>query len=401
MITAAKRWILVTLFLTVVVNSLNAREWKSADGTKTFHGQLISYSPPDVTVSLKDGTRMKFNERLLSKQDKRYCYLANRVLSNSYPNIPFKVLQVLDYGMLVNEQPAQNPYYTNEFMMIWGDFKNDIADNETYNGDIYWAGSYTYKDAKGYERTIRSFAPTLDEAVALWEYRLSPSDENSGKRRTPKLTKESLSSSGTAFAVTSNGHVVTNAHVVDGAQKISVRVGDEFVVAKLVAIDHQNDLAVLKVDAATIPIKIGAGDSVKLGDDIAVGGFPNPEIQGTSIKLTRGVISGMKGMQDDIRHYQIDAAIQPGNSGGPLLSMSQSVVGVVNARLNDTSVALATGSLPQNVNYAIKVDYLMPLLRSVEGLTEQVAKETYASDLSIGQCLERSAYLVVCKLESE
>ncbi|OYW76169.1 MAG: hypothetical protein B7Z37_10065 [Verrucomicrobia bacterium 12-59-8] len=396
MIPAAMRLILATLFLSVV-HGLNAREWKSTDGTKTFQGQLISYRPPEVTVILKNGTHMSFNEKLLSKADKRYCVLANRVLSNSFPSIPFKVIQVLDDGMLVNELPTNNPYYSNEFMMIWGDFKHDVADNELYRGDIYWAGSYTYTDGKGYERTVRSFASSLDDAVAIWEYRLSPSE----KGRTPKLTKEILSSSGSGFAVTSIGHVVTNAHVVDGAQKISVRLGDKLVAAKLVAIDQQNDLAVIKVDGATLPLKVGETDAVRLGDEITVGGFPNPDMQGTSLKLTRGVISGMKGAHDDVRHYQIDAAIQPGNSGGPLLSTGRSVVGVVNARLNDSAVVLATGSIPQNVNYAIKTDYLMPLIRGVDGLTEQIAKETYPQELSIGQCLERSAYQIICDLSPE
>ncbi len=391
------RLILVALFLTVAVHGLNAREWKSTDGSRTFQGQLISYRPPEVTVVLKNGTRMSFKENLLSQADKRYCFLANRVLSNSFPRIPFKVVQVLDEGMLVNELPTNNPYYSNEFMMIWGEFKNDVADNETYQGDIYWAGSYTYTSAKGYDRTIRSFASSLDDAVAIWEYRLSPSE----KGRTSKLTKEVLTSSGSGFAVTSIGHVITNAHVVDGAQKISVLIGDKLVAAKLVAIDQQNDLAVLKVDGTTLPLKIGETDSVRLGDEITVGGFPNPEMQGTSLKLTRGVISGMKGARDDVRHYQIDAAVQPGNSGGPLLSTGRSVVGVVNARLNDSAVVLATGSIPQNVNYAIKTDYLIPLIRGVDGLNDQIAKETYPQELSIGECLERSAYQVICELSPE
>ncbi len=396
------RLISIILFLTAAVHGLNAREWKSADGTKTFKGHLASYLPPKVTVILEDKTRMTFNESLLSEADQRYCYLANRVLSKSFSSIPYKVLQVLDEGLLVNELPTNNPNYSNEFMMIWGKFKNSVADNEAYRRDLYWAGSYTYKSVEGYDRTIRSFATSLDKAVAIWEYRLSPPDKDSEKGGSSKLTKESLTASGTGFAVTSIGHVVTNAHVVDGAQKISVRVGEKLFDAKLVAIDHQNDLAVLKLDAPTLPLKIGAGDPVSLGDEVSVGGFPNPSIQGSSLKLTRGVISGMKGIQDDIRHYQIDAAIQPGNSGGPLLrSSSRSVVGVVNARLNDSAVALATGSLPQNVNYAIKIDYLLPLLRSVEGFAEQVAKETYSSDVSIGQCLESSTYLIVCQLDAK
>lgn len=71
------------------------------------------------------------------------------------------------------------------------------------------------------------------------------------------------------------------------------------------------------------------------------------------------------------------------------------------SRLNDSAVALATGSLPQNVNYAIKIDYLIPLLRSVEGFADQLAKETYPSEVSIGQCLESSTYLILCQLNAK
>lgn len=385
-------------FAIVCFCAAQAREWKSSNGTRTFDGQLVEYQPPNVTVYRKDGQRITFSENLLSAEDRRYCALASRVLSNSYPKIPYQVIQVLDYGLICIELQQGNRYYSGETLFIWGNFRDSVAEKDVFRHDIYWAGSYSYTSVNGVDRTIRSFTVSLDHAVTIWEYRLAPPDPRKRGDKSPKLTKENLSSSGTGFAVSCDGHIVTNAHVVEGATSIQVRIGDKMTEAKVIATDAQNDLAILKVIAETIPLRISDTTTPKLGDEVTVGGFPNPDIQGTSLKLTRGVISGMKGMQDDIRHFQIDAAVQPGNSGGPLMSATGEVVGVVNARLNDSAVALATGALPQNVNYAIKVDYLLPLLRSVEGFTEALNNSTSSTSATVGERLQQSTYFIQCEL---
>jgi S1-C subfamily serine protease len=70
----------------------------------------------------------------------------------------------------------------------------------------------------------------------------------------------------------------------------------------------------------------------------------------------------LSGIQDDIRFLQIDVPIQPGNSGGPLLDRRGNVVGVVTATLNQVTALRASGALPQNVNYAVKSDYVIPIV---------------------------------------
>ena len=400
------RW-LNALLLLLAFTAANAREWRSSDGTRTFQGQIIEYLPPSVTVVKPDGQRITFNENLLSQADRRYCALANRVLEHSYAKIPFTVFQVLSYGILCQELNDQNPYFSDETMFIWGDFKDTVAENEAFRSNIYWAGSYSYTTVDGNERTIRSFALSLDEAVAIWEYRLSPPQEDRGNERTvenrgskDKPRTETMASSGTGFAITDTGYIVTNAHVIAGARKTTILIHDQAVPAKVVVTDEQNDLAILKVEVETHALPIGLTDVVGLGDPIMVGGYPNPDIQGISIKLTRGVISGMKGIQDDIRHFQIDAAVQPGNSGGPLLNANGTVVGIVNARLNDSAVALATGTIPQNVNYAIKVDYLVPLIRNVSGLMDNISTKASprASGQGLGTLFESSTYLILSEI---
>ena len=89
-----------------------------------------------------------------------------------------------------------------------------------------------------------------------------------------------------------------------------------------------------------------------------------PSLQGIDPKVTKGVISGVKGIGNDDTKYQIDAAIQPGNSGGPLCDSGGRLVGVIVETLSSTYVLRTKGIVPQNVNYAIKASELATFLRS-------------------------------------
>ncbi|MHB2169806.1 trypsin-like peptidase domain-containing protein [Alsobacter sp. R-9] len=161
-------------------------------------------------------------------------------------------------------------------------------------------------------------------------------------------------STGTAFFVTGEGHALTNHHVVDGCTMITVSLGTEGPrPARVVARDTTNDLAVLKVDtrpAAIAPLRSG----IRLGDGVAVFGFPLTGLLTTSGNFTLGNVTALAGIRDDSRMLQISAPVQPGNSGGPLLDETGAVVGVVVAKLNALKLAAATDDLAQNVNFAIK-----------------------------------------------
>lgn len=181
----------------------------------------------------------------------------------------------------------------------------------------------------------------------------------------PKKTRaEKGFSTGTAFYVSRNGHLVTNWHVIDGAESLLVLGSDGGArEAVLVSSDPSNDVALIKVDGTAVPLPVSNDGQLEKGEEVFTLGYPLVQLQGQEQKATFGRVNSLSGLQGDIRFVQIDVPIQPGNSGGPLVNRRGEVVGVVTATL-DQLVALQTaGSLPQNVNYAVKSDYVVPLLR--------------------------------------
>jgi S1-C subfamily serine protease len=174
-----------------------------------------------------------------------------------------------------------------------------------------------------------------------------------------------VKSSGTGFIITRDGYILTCQHVIDGASKIKVAAGNDLYPARVISKDKNNDLALLKITGDFTPLAFAPERSAKLGQETFTLGFPNPELQGVSPKLTKGGISSLTGVQDDVRLYQISVPVQPGNSGGPLLDNNGNVTGVIVAMLDAATVFKLSGSLPQNVNYALKSSYALSLLDTV------------------------------------
>jgi S1-C subfamily serine protease len=171
---------------------------------------------------------------------------------------------------------------------------------------------------------------------------------------------------GSGVFVTQQGHLLTAAHVVENAANVKAQVNEEVVEAEILAIDHPNDVALLKVNAKVDAAPVRSSAGVELGNDVFTIGFPNLLLQGTEPKFTEGTISSTSGMRDDPRQFQVSVQVQPGNSGGALFDEYGNVIGLVVARLDDEATSQLTGSLPQNVNYAVKSSYALPLLESLK-----------------------------------
>ena len=171
---------------------------------------------------------------------------------------------------------------------------------------------------------------------------------------------DSGGAAGTGFVIDSDGVVVTNNHVVEGASEIRLVFSDGTERdAEVLGTDPRSDLAVLKVDAsglATVPL--GDSDSVQVGDDVVAIG--NALALEGGLSVTRGIISGLHrevetesgGVLPDL--IQTDAAINPGNSGGPLVDAAGRVIGI--------NTAIANPSFAENVGFAIPIAIAMPIV---------------------------------------
>ncbi|MCA6110398.1 S1C family serine protease [Bradyrhizobium cenepequi] len=179
---------------------------------------------------------------------------------------------------------------------------------------------------------------------------------------TPRQGK-AVGQTGTGIVISSNGHVVTNHHVVHGCGEITGNLtGEAPVKLRLVSSDETNDLALLQAPTPFKEAAVIRENSVQTGDAVIAIGFPFHGLLTSDFTVTTGIVSSLSGIFNDTRHLQISAAVQPGNSGGPLLDSTGALVGVVAAKLNALKVARATGNIPENINFAIKTGALRDFL---------------------------------------
>lgn len=186
------------------------------------------------------------------------------------------------------------------------------------------------------------------------------------KTSNPLSTEIRPKGSGSGAIISNQGHILTAAHVVKGATSVVVFTSQGKKTAQILRIDEPNDLAILKIpDGSYSFLPVAPSSKMRLGQSVSTIGFPNIGLQGFSPKVTKGEISSINGFTDDPREWQISVPVQPGNSGGPLLDDQGNIVGVVLSRLAPKEGK--TGGIPQNVNYAIKSAYALPLLESYMG----------------------------------
>ena len=165
--------------------------------------------------------------------------------------------------------------------------------------------------------------------------------------------------SGSGFVVSSDGYILTNNHVVEGAEQVTVRLLDrrEFK-AKVVGTDPNTDVAVLKIDAKGLPpVALGNSEDARVGEWVLAIG--NPLGEGLTFTVTSGIVSakgralnGLPGRgQGSIQDFiQTDAAINPGNSGGPLVSVRGEVIGINSAIASETGFYSGYGfAIPINL----------------------------------------------------
>jgi len=164
--------------------------------------------------------------------------------------------------------------------------------------------------------------------------------------------------SGTGFFV-APAIVVTAHHVIAGCRTLRLDDGTGLI---LIRGDRANDLALLRAArprAVWLPLSARSG---RLAETVYALGYPYGDLLSGRLAVTSGTLSALPSPADPVPMLMISAPVQPGNSGGPVLGTDGGVIGVVIARLDDLTMLLETGSLPQNVNFAVPLSVLVAAL---------------------------------------
>ncbi len=232
---------------------------------------------------------------------------------------------------------------------------------------------------------------TADASKALGGSKKSKSASAEPAPRAPKLT---LTSTGTGWYVADGGLIVTNAHVIEGCKRITLKSGADLSLINVAA--DGEDLALLRGSSSVRPLNIRDTRSVRLAEDVLIAGFPLGSILSSGINVTVGTVSAQMGMGDDKRRFQFTAPVQPGNSGGPVLDMSGNVIGVVVSKLNAMSVQDKFGDIPQNVNFGITLAQLIAFLDANDVAYQRTASADKLDKVDLAELARASTVLLQC-----
>lgn len=189
--------------------------------------------------------------------------------------------------------------------------------------------------------------------------------------------------------------MVTNNHVVKGYARVKIHYKGNSATANIISTDNTNDLALLKANFKPNKIFKLSKNAPQLMEDIFVAGYSFGKRVSGSVKVTKGIVCSLTGLGNNFSNIQIDAPIQPGNSGGPIINEKGNVVGVAVAKLSFKLILKKFGTIPENINFGIKTSILMNLLQGNNVSVD--APNTYTMKKSdLGLLISDATYYLSC-----
>ena len=231
------------------------------------------------------------------------------------------------------------------------------------------------------QATVDRYLATLDG---------SGSTPTPAPRPTPKPDDSKIvaASSGTGFFVSQSGHVITNNHVIDECKAVKVSFDGDEVDADVLAVDRYNDLAILRTTLKPNAVFPVSGDDAALLDDVVIAGFPLGRDVSSAIKTSKGSVTSLAGYGDNYSEFQTDAALNEGNSGGPIMNQRGNVIGVaVSAYGKDEGV--------ESFNFGIKASTLKTFARS-NNLNFLPPNNRELSNSELGQLITDATLYLEC-----
>ena len=297
-------------------------------------------------------------------------------------------------------------------VLIWGDTTEWAGDKyvgEFVDGERTGQGTYTFADGDKQEgiwkddvfQYAKNFyiPPNAYASGSGWKCKSGYKRVGTGcEKKLIEIYKEEEAlpaSSGSGFAITSDGYIVTNYHVIESCNNVEIIDKGQTIPATVISFDVSNDLALLKSDFKplhTFPLSRKNPYTLM---EIYVAGYPFGYDFSTPVKITRGIISSLAGIGNNFSQVQIDAAIQPGNSGGPIINDKGNVVGVAVSKLDLEIMMEDYGVVPEGTNFGIKSNVVINFLESnninlVDVNTKELSKER------LGKTITDGTYYISC-----
>ena len=273
--------------------------------------------------------------------------------------------------------------------------------------NFYNSNKFSNQISSEKERVIRLEEEHKRKAL---EKRIAELEKKNKELQQPKKIEQKLSKEiGSGFYVSKFRHIVTNQHVVNKCKKITV--GDSMstqISADLIASDKRNDLAILqtvsmetasaetksfleKLSIEILPLLSGGlmrSEDVSGGEEILVAGYPLGNMVSDTIKVTKGIVSATKGMDNDVSQFEIDAVIRKGNSGGPVYDKRGNIVGVAVSRLNVNRT--------DTINFGIKGSTVKQFLSAHDVPSKWSRRKNDIDTKDIYKIASKQTVMVVC-----
>ena len=239
-----------------------------------------------------------------------------------------------------------------------------------------WKNKMTGKSGygSGYAKTIVSWISSPAEKKP----KISPDDN-----------KIVPAGSGSGFIVSKDGTVITNYHVIEGCELNKVTYKGSQLEAKVLSIDKVNDIAILKTNINSDTAFAVSNEDVSLLEDVVVAGFPLGKQISSAIKTHKGVVTALAGAGDNYSFFQTDAAINQGNSGGPIINQKGNVIGIAVQTWVEEGV--------QGVHFGIKSSTLKTFA-SANGLKFLAPNNRDLSNKELGKLITESTVYVECHM---
>ena len=311
-----------------------------------------------------------------------------------------------------------------KFVWVAGENAGSVYVGEFLDGEINGQGTYTWKDGEKYtgmwkddNRHGQGTYTWADGAkyTGMWKdsnqhgqgtYTDKNGNSTSGIWEEGKYAsgdaeidmpdiknKLFAAASGSGFFVSQTGHIITNFHVIDNCDTVKVSFKGDNINAKVLAIDKMNDLAILKSAINPDQIFSVAKEDADLLENIIIAGFPLGKRVSSSIKTSKGSITSLSGFGDNFSEFQTDAALNQGNSGGPILNQKGNIVGVAVAVFGKQEGI-------ESFNFGIKSSTLRTFAKS-NGLNFQSPNVKDLSNKDLGKLIINATVYLECYMTEE